>query len=113
MIDLVVLDEGLVVIQVNEELKNLLFDLFDPGGLSIDLIDDNYRLDLCLNRLFEDKNGLSFRAFSRANKQHHSVDHRHDPLHLSSEVLMPRSVHQIDEVIFVHNSSHLRPEKSQ
>lgn len=79
-----------------------------PEFQKIYLIDDHKGLHFLLKCFFEYKFCLSHRAFGGTDNQADTIDHVHDTLDLSSEVLMAGCVNDVDIVIVILNAGGLR-----
>ena len=87
--------------QIHEELQDFVEGPFGIGSRTVDLVDDDDRLEVIGNRLLEDKAGLRHRSVEGIDKQTDAIDHVHDPLDLARKVGMPRSVDDVDLVALV------------
>ncbi len=76
----------LVGVEVQEELLDLVHDLFDPGVGPIDLVDDQDDRKPRLERLAEHEPGLWQRALGGVDEKEHAVDHGQAALHLAAEI---------------------------
>ena len=90
------LDLALVGIEIEEELVDLVHDLFDPGVGPVDLVDDEDHRQAGLERLAQHEAGLRQRPFARVDEQQHAVDHRQSALDLTAEVSVTRCVDDVD-----------------
>ena len=80
------LDLALVRVEVEEELVDLVHDLFEAGVGAVDLVDDEDDRQPRLERLAQDEARLRQRPFARVDEQQHAVDHRERALDLAAEV---------------------------
>ena len=69
------------------------------GVITVDLVDDDDRLEAVLEGLLEHELGLGLRAAEGVHHEEHAVHHLHDALHLAAEVGVTRSVDDIDVVV--------------
>ena len=79
-------DLGLVGVEVEEELVDLVDDLGDAGVRAVHLVDDQDHRQLRLQRLAQDEAGLGEGPLRGVDKQQHAVDHRQPALDLAAEV---------------------------
>ena len=93
-----VMEIELVVIgfQRQEQIEDVFQRLFGLGVVTVDLVDDDDRLEAELQRLRQHEFGLRHHAFGRIDQQHDAIDHRQDALDLAAEIGMARRVDDID-----------------
>src|SRR4030095_10400662 len=72
--------------QFDEEIKNLVQDFVWARVFSVDLVDDNNRLQFVLQRLAQDKTRLRLWPIVRIDNKQHAVHHFHDPLDFAAEI---------------------------
>ena len=89
------LDLRLVGIQIDEQLVDLVENLFDPRVRPVDLVDREDHRQLALERLAQHEPGLGQRALAGVDQQQHAIDHRQTSLHFSPEV---RVAGRVDDV---------------
>ena len=81
--------------QLAEKVEYLVFYFFDAGGLAVYLVHDHDGLEAVTQGLFKHELGLGHGTFSRADDQANSIHHGHNTLYFTSEVLMPRRIHDV------------------
>ncbi len=86
----------LVSVEVQEEVLDLLDDLFDPGVGSVDLVDDQDDGQSLLERLSKDEPSLGQGTLGRVDEKNDRVDHREAPFDLAAEVGVTRRVDDVD-----------------
>jgi hypothetical protein len=69
------------------------------GVLTVDLVDDDDRLEAELQSLRQNEFRLRHDRFRRIHQQHHAIDHRQDALHLAAEIGVAGRVHDVDAVV--------------
>jgi transcription elongation factor GreA len=89
------LDLGLVGVEVEEELVDLVHDLGGTGIGPIDLVHDEHHREPRLERLPENETRLRKRAFACIHQQEHAVDHGQTALDLPAEVGVPGRVDDV------------------
>src|SRR4029077_9440574 len=67
-------------LQFDEEIEYLVQDFVWPRVFSVDLVDDNDRLQFVLHRLAQNKTRLRLWPIVRIDDKQHAVHHFHDPL---------------------------------
>jgi hypothetical protein len=90
------LDLGLVRVEVEEELVDLVHDLLGARVRAVDLVDDEHDRKSALERLPQHEARLRQRPLARVDEQEHAVDHRQPALDLPAEVGVPRRVDDVD-----------------
>src|SRR5205807_4670218 len=83
-------------LQFDEEIENLVQDLVRPCVFSVDLVDDNYRLQFVLHRLAQNKTRLRLWPIVRIDDQQHAVHHFHDPLNFAAKISVAWRVDDVD-----------------
>ncbi len=87
---------GLLGVEVDEEVVDLVEDLGRPGVLAVDLVDDDDRGEPGLQRLLEHEARLGQRALRRVHQQQDAVHQGEGPLDLAAEVGVAGRVHDVD-----------------
>ena len=95
-------------LQFDEEIENLVQDLVRARVFSIDLVDDNNRLQFVLQRLAQNETRLRLRPIVRIDHQQHAVHHFHDPLDFAAEIGVTRCVNDVDPIAVPLESGVLR-----
>ena len=90
-------------VEVDEQVVYLVEHFLRTRVRPVDLVQNHDGRQTAFERLAEHESRLRKRAFRCIDQQHHAVDHRQRALHLSTEVGVPGSVHDIDEVIAIPN----------
>ncbi len=91
--------ELLVVrLQLDEEIEDHVEHLVRARVFAIDFVDDDDRLDLVLERFFEDETCLRLRAVVRVDDEKNAVDHFHDALDFAAEIGVTGRVDDVDAV---------------
>ncbi|CAG9262794.1 hypothetical protein BDI4_720005 [Burkholderia diffusa] len=91
-----------------EQVEGLVDDPVDPRARTVDLVDDDDRLQTERERLLRDEARLRHRTLDGVDQQQHRVDHRQHALHLATEVRVPRRVDDVDVRAFVFDRAVLR-----
>ncbi len=94
-------EDGLVGVEVDEEVVDLVQDFLGTGVGTVDLVDDDHRGEAGLKRLRKHVPGLRQGAFGGVDQQHHAVDHLQRALDLAAEVGVARRVDDVDLVVVV------------
>ena len=102
-----IVEKGIGTVEVAKHLEHLIDHLTNSRSGSVDLIDHNQGLYILLECLSEDKFSLSHRPLGGTDHQAHPIDHVHNSLDLTSEILMARRVHNVYAVVVVANVSAL------
>lgn len=95
--------------QVAEHFENLIDNLTCScwGSINLNdylnfyLVDNDYWLDVSLQSLSKDEFCLGHRAFSSTDNQANTIDHTHDTLDLTPEIMMARGIDNVDLVSIV------------
>ena len=85
-----------VGVERREEVEDVVDDFLDTGVGTVDLVDRHDGTKPELQGLADDEFGLRHRAFSGVDEDDHAVNHRQDPLDLTTEIGVTRRVHDID-----------------
>ena len=85
------LDLLLVGVEVQEELVDLVDDLFRAGVRPVDLVDDEHDGQASFERLAQHEARLGQRALARVDEEEHAVDHGERSLDLAAEVGVARA----------------------
>ena len=89
--------ERLVVrAELDEQVEDLVEHFVRAGVRAVDLVDDDDRAKLVLERLLEHEARLRHRPFGRVDEQEHAVRHRQHALDLAAEVGVAGRVDQVD-----------------
>ena len=75
--------------QFDEEIENLVQDLVRERVFSVDLVDDNNRLQFVFQRLAQNKTRLRLWPIVRIDYKQHAVHHFHNPLNFAAEIAWP------------------------
>ena len=87
---------GVIRVEVDEQVVDLVHDLGDPGVGPVDLVDHEDRRQPELQRLLQHEPGLRQRAFRGVHEQQHAVHHLEGALHFAAEVRVAGRVHDVD-----------------
>ena len=79
-----------------EELKHLVEDFMRPCVLPVNLVDDDNRFEVKIQRFLENEFGSGERTFRRIDQQKNPFDHGERAFHFPAEVGMPGSVNDVD-----------------
>ncbi len=90
------LDLLLVGVEVQEELVDLVDDLFRTGVGPVDLVDDEHDRQAALECLAQHEASLRQRALARVDEEEDAVDHRERSLDLPAEVRVARRVDDVE-----------------
>jgi len=82
-----------------------------PSAGSVDLVDDDDRLQPLRQRLARDEAGLRHRTLDGVHQQQHAVDHRQHAFDFTAKVRMPRRVYDVDVSAFVVDRAVLREDR--
>ncbi|EJX06427.1 hypothetical protein EVA_05464 [gut metagenome] len=91
--------------QLIEEVEGLVDHPVRTSSRTVDLIDDDNRLQASSQSLTGYEAGLRHRAFNRVNQQQNAVHHREDTFNFTAEVRVPRGVNDINVAAFVFNGT--------
>ena len=83
-------------VQIHQKLQHLVNDLIHPLVGAVDLVDHHNDPVAQLQGLGEHEAGLGHGALGGVHQQDDAVDHLQDALHLTAEIGVARSVHNID-----------------
>ena len=83
-------------IEVEQQLQDLLHDLFNARVQTVDLVDDNNDLVSQLQRLLQHEARLGHGALCRVDQQDNAVDHLQNTLDLAAEIGVTRGVDNVD-----------------
>ena len=83
-------------VQLHQQLKGFVHDLFAALIRAIHLVDDDDDLQIQLQRLLQHEAGLGHRALEGIHQQQHAADHLQHALHLAGEVGVTGSVDDVD-----------------
>lgn len=90
-------------LELDEQFEHFVNNFMRPGIRAIDLVDDNDRRQIMLQRFAEHELRLRHAAFEGIDDEQDPVDHFHNALHFSAEIGVTRSIHDINQVIFIRN----------
>ena len=85
-------------LQLDEKIEDHVDDLMRARIFSVDLVDDDDRLQFVLHRLAQDKARLSLRTVVGIDNEQHAVHHFHDSLDFASKIGVAGRVDDVDEV---------------
>ena len=102
---------GLVGVEVDEEVVDLVEHLGRAGVLAVDLVDDDHRREPGLERLLEHEARLGQGALGRVHEQQDAVHEGERPLHLAAEVGVAGRVHDVDLHVLVVDGRVLRHDR--
>ena len=88
--------EHVLAAEIHEQLETFVERFVRSSIGAIDLVDDDNRLQLALERLGEHVPGLRHRPFGRVDKHQRAVGHPQHALDLAAEVGVARRVDEID-----------------
>src|SRR5471032_234052 len=94
--------------QLVEQFEGLVDGPLGARARTIDLVDDDDRLQAQRQRFTRDETGLWHRAFLGIDQQQHRVDHRQHALDFTAEVGVARGVDDVDVGAVVLNRAVLR-----
>ena len=97
--------------QLVEQIEGVIDDPVRPRTGTIDLVDDDDRLESLRQRLARDEARLRHRPFDRVDQQQHAVDHRQHALDLAAEIRVARRVDDVDVRAFVVDRAVLREDR--
>ena len=83
-------------IQLAEEVEHLRVDRIGPGVRLVDLVDDDHRAQIQLQRLVEHEPRLRHRPLGRIDEQDHAVRELQHALDLAAEIAVSRGVDHVD-----------------
>ena len=89
-------EHGLVGVEIDEEVVDLVEDLLGAGVGAVDLVDDDDGRELGFEGLGEHVAGLRQRAFGGVDEQDDAVDHLEGALDLAAEVGVAGGVDDVD-----------------
>src|SRR5205823_5740895 len=84
--------------QFDKKIENHVDDPMRSCVFSIDLIDDNDRLEFVLQRLAQNKARLRLRPIVRIDHEQHAVHHLHDPLDFASKIGVTGRIDDVDSI---------------
>src|SRR5205823_7014612 len=94
--------------QLDKKIEDDVEDLVWTRIFSVDLVDDNNRLQFVFQRLAQNKTRLRLRPIMRIDNKQHAVHHFHDPLDFTAEIGMTRCIDDVDPVTVPLKSCVLR-----
>ena len=87
-------------VQIDKEIVNLVQDLLRPRIWAIDLVDDDDRRQLGLERFRKHVAGLRQRALRGIDQEHDAIDHLECALDLAAEVGVTWRIDNVDLGVF-------------
>ena len=90
------LEDGLVGVEVDEEVIDLVEDFLRTGVGAVDLVDDDDGRELGFEGLRQHVAGLGQRAFGGIDQQNYAVDHLQGALDFAAEVGVAGGVDDVD-----------------
>ena len=90
--------------EVDEEIKNIVVDFVRTRIGTVDLVDDDNRFQFGLQCFIQHETCLGQGTFGGIDEQDNAVCHIEDPLHLSAEIAVSRSVNDVDFGVPVTNT---------
>src|SRR5437870_8664465 len=84
--------------QFDEEIENLVQDFVRARVFSVDLVDDNNRLQFVLQRLAQDKTRLRLWPIVRIDNEQHAVHHFHDSFDFAAEIGVTGRIDDVDPI---------------
>ena len=97
-----------VRLEFDEEIENHVEDFVRTRVFAVDLVDDDDRLDLVLQRLAQNETRLRLWPIVRIDHQQNAVDHFHDPLDFAAEIGVARRIDDVDPITVPLKSGVLR-----
>ena len=94
-------EHGLVGVEVDEEVIDLVEDLLRARVGTVDLVDHDHRGEAGFERLGENVTGLRQRAFGGVDEEDDAVDHLEGALHFTAEVGVAGGVDDVDLVVVI------------
>ena len=88
----------IVRFQLDEKIEDQIEHLVRPRVFAVDLVDDDDRLGLVLERFAQNETRLRLRAIVRVDDQQHAVDHLHDALDFAAEIGVAGRVDDVDAI---------------
>src|SRR5213078_1139275 len=95
-------------LQFDEEIENLVQNFVRTRVFSVDLINDNNRLQFVLQRLAQNKTRLCLWPIVCIDNEQHAVHHFHDPLDFAAKIGVTRCIDDVDPVTLPLKSCILR-----
>ncbi len=83
-------------VEIDKEVVNLVENFLRTRVGTVDLVDDENRLQIRFERLAEHVTRLRQRAFAGIDEQHDAVDHLERALHFAAKIGVAGRVHDID-----------------
>ena len=84
--------------QLNEEIEDHVEHLVRARVLAVDLVDDDDRFDLVLERFAQNETRLRLRSIVRIDDEQDAIDHLHDALDLAAEIRVTGRIDDVDAV---------------
>ena len=98
-------------VEVDEEVVDLVEHLGGARVLAVDLVDDDHRGELGLQRLLQHEARLGQGALGGVDEEQHAVHQREGALHLAAEVGVAGRVHDVDLHVLVVDGRVLRHDR--
>ena len=99
---------SIVGAELEHELEDLIDDLVRTGAGTVDLVDDDHRLEAVFERVLEHETGLRHRALERVDDEQTAIGHLEHALDLAAEVGVARRVDDVDLGVAVADGDVLR-----
>ena len=84
--------------QFDKKIEHHVEHLVWARVFSVDLINNDDRLEAVLHRLAQDKARLRLRPVVRVDHEQNPVDHFHDPLDFAAEIGVPWCIDNVDAI---------------
>ena len=91
------IDLGVIGIQVEKQLVDLIDDFFDARVIAVHLVDDQNHRQTLGQGLAQHEPRLGKRTFGCIHKQHHTVDHFQATLDFATEVRVPGRIDDVED----------------
>jgi len=91
-------------IEVTEHFEYFIHNFLNTSSRSINFVDNYKGSNFLLKSFSEDKFSLGHGTLGGTYYETHTINHVHDSLNLSSEVLMAWSVDNVDVMVFISNA---------
>src|SRR5437667_956989 len=92
----------------DEEIENLVQDFMRTRVFSVDLVDDNNRLQFVLQRLAQNKTRLRLWPIVRIDNKQHAIHHFHDSLDFAPKIRVAGGINDVDPIAVPLESCVLR-----
>lgn len=98
----------IVGFKLAEEVEDFIFNIFNTRRVTIDLVDNHDWLEAVAQGLLKDELGLWHGSLGCADNQANTIDHGHNTLDFTTEVLMAWCIDNIELEVFVYDGCALR-----